>query len=84
MITITTAIAAATVVLGLAGPVSAQAAPIRDCGTLPDLLNGYEQIVNITSRNVPCPPARWRWRAARRLATVWQEEFCRSPRIYFR
>jgi hypothetical protein len=41
--------------LPLAG--SAQAAPIRECGSR-NAANGYQSIVNITSRNVSCPQAR--------------------------
>ena len=47
-----TALAAALAIAG-----SAQAAPIRDCGSR-TAANGYQGIVNITSRNVSCSQAR--------------------------
>lgn len=46
----------ALVMLALAG--SSRATPIRNCGNLPDTFNGYQSVVNVTSRVVSCPKAR--------------------------
>lgn len=45
----------------IAGPLlasSASAAPIHECGHLPNLFRGYEEVWNVTSRNVSCSEAR--------------------------
>ena len=42
----------------IVAPAPVQAAPIHNCGNLPDLFNGYQNVVNVTSRVVNCPKAR--------------------------
>jgi len=37
---------------------AASASPIRECGHLPVLFRGYEEVSNVTSRNVGCSHAR--------------------------
>ena len=51
-------LAAILVVAALAVAATALAASIRECGYLRHLIHGYQQVVNVTSRNVPCPVAR--------------------------
>jgi hypothetical protein len=42
----------------LASPVSAEAAPIRECGNAGIVYDGHVRIFNVTSRNVACWKAR--------------------------
>jgi hypothetical protein len=48
---------AVTLILGPSLAGNAQAASIRECGSRP-AANGYQDLVNITSRNVLCSQAR--------------------------
>ena len=52
------AAAIALAVIALASPSTVRAAPINDCGHLPYLIIGYQEIANVTSRVVPCSRAR--------------------------
>lgn len=47
-------LAAILAAAALADASTAIAAPIRECGNLHHLINGYQQVMNVTSRNVPC------------------------------
>lgn len=45
-------------ICALAQAAPGQAAPIRECGRLHNTYNGYQEVFNVTSRNVPCQKAR--------------------------